>query len=77
VFDRYWQGAYDRSRTERTDAAEPAVARGLGLTIARQVVEAQGGRITLVSSEGVGSRFTVWLPMAADADVAVLHGLHA
>lgn len=36
---------------------------GLGLTIARDMVQAHGGRITLVSSSGKGSHFTIYLPL--------------
>ncbi len=35
---------------------------GLGLPIARQLIEAHGGRIQAESAVGQGSRFTVWLP---------------
>jgi signal transduction histidine kinase len=35
---------------------------GLGLTIARDVVEAHGGRIELASGAGQGAEFTIWLP---------------
>jgi len=51
----------ERTRTEGT---------GIGLVIARQLVERMGGRIEARSTLGVGSTFTVWLPLAPqDADV--------
>ena len=34
---------------------------GLGLSIARELVDAHGGRLTLKSDAGLGSAFTVWL----------------
>jgi signal transduction histidine kinase len=37
---------------------------GLGLSIARDLVEAHGGRLTVESTPGQGSRFSVWLPLA-------------
>jgi two-component system, OmpR family, sensor histidine kinase BaeS len=36
---------------------------GLGLSIARELVEAHGGRLELESEAGLGSKFTVWLPL--------------
>ena len=38
---------------------------GIGLTIAARIVNAHGGRITLRSEPGLGSVFTLWLPMRA------------
>jgi two-component system, OmpR family, sensor histidine kinase BaeS len=36
---------------------------GLGLTIARDLVRAHGGRLDLANRPGPGSRFTIWLPL--------------
>ncbi|WP_257451240.1 sensor histidine kinase [Archangium lipolyticum] len=38
---------------------------GLGLYIARQIVVAHGGRISIESGVGMGTRFMVWLPRHA------------
>jgi signal transduction histidine kinase len=40
---------------------------GLGLTLARHVVEAHQGRIALVSEPGLGSTFSVCIPLQAQA----------
>ncbi len=56
VFDRFWRA--DRSRSRDYGGA------GLGLTIARQLVEAHGGHIEAASEPGQGSRFTFTLPVA-------------
>lgn len=61
VFERGWRGPHDRHRD--SDGS------GIGLTIARQLTEAQGGTLTIDSTEGSGTTFTVWLPRTADADV--------
>lgn len=39
---------------------------GLGLTIARDLIVAHGGRLEVDSQPGQGSRFTLWLPVASD-----------
>ena len=62
AFHRYWRGRYDLDR--ETGEGE---ARGLGLTICRQMTEAQGGHVTVRSAVGVGSTFVVWLPKTTEA----------
>ena len=56
VFKRFHR--VDRSRSRATGGA------GLGLTIAKQLVEANGGRIRAESAPGQGSRFIFDLPLA-------------
>ena len=58
IFDRFWRG--DRARTRGSGV-------GLGLPIARRLVEAHGGRITADSALGVGTTMTVWLPATEPA----------
>jgi signal transduction histidine kinase len=62
IFERFYRG--DKSRTRsRTD-----VGFGLGLPIAYWIVRNHGGRIDVESTEGVGTTFSVWLPIS-QADV--------
>ena len=49
-------------RFGRTSNGEQHDGHGLGLAIARQVVEAHEGRITVFSDTNQGSTFVVWLP---------------
>ena len=39
------------------------VGTGLGLSICYRIVKAHGGRITVSSTKGEGSRFTMKLPL--------------
>jgi two-component system OmpR family sensor kinase len=60
IFERFARGA-------ATDGAPPDGA-GLGLAIVQAIAEAHHGRVELASGEGRGSRFTVVLPVAAEAE---------
>jgi two-component system sensor histidine kinase BaeS len=55
VFDRFWRADESRSRTTG--------GSGLGLAIARQIAQAHGGDIDVTSTVGLGTTFTVRLPM--------------
>ena len=56
IFERFYR--VDKSRARVTGGS------GLGLTIARRLVEAHGGTITVQSKLGKGSRFSFTLPIA-------------
>ena len=62
IFDRFY-------RVERSRSRE-AGGSGLGLAIAKHIVDAHGGRITVTSRPGVGSTFSVALPLARAATSA-------
>jgi two-component system CheB/CheR fusion protein len=56
LFERFYQVA----RPDRPSHG----GMGLGLFICQEVVVAHGGRIDVASTEGEGTTFTVWLPLA-------------
>ena len=56
VFERFYR--VDKSRTRATGGS------GLGLTIARRLVEAHGGKIEVQSEQGKGSRFSFTVPVS-------------
>ncbi|HSV06655.1 MAG TPA: ATP-binding protein [Candidatus Binatus sp.] len=58
VFDRFYRG----------DPAHTRGGAGLGLALARAIVQVHGGRITLESTPGRGTCFRVLLPLAPPAD---------
>ncbi|MCP6761137.1 MAG: HAMP domain-containing histidine kinase [Fischerella sp. CENA71] len=53
IFEQFYTG--DRSRKGR--------GVGLGLAIAKRIIEAHGGSITVTSKVGEGSTFTIYLPL--------------
>ena len=57
VFDRFWQAGSRRKQ-----------GAGLGLTVAKGIVEAHGGRIWAESRVGEGSTFSFTLPVAGRAE---------
>ncbi len=54
---------FDRFSRVDTPGGDGASGVGLGLYITRALVEAMDGTITVTSQEGVGSTFTVTLPL--------------
>jgi signal transduction histidine kinase len=54
-------------RFERAASKRHYGGMGLGLYVARQIVEAHGGTITASNSTGGGACFTVRLPLAPPA----------
>jgi two-component system sensor histidine kinase BaeS len=65
IFDRFWRG--EGARPGGTGAGARLGGRGtgsgLGLAIAKQLVQAHGGRIRAASEPGQGTTFTVELPL--------------
>ena len=56
IFERYYRVDQARSRNESST--------GLGLPIVKQVAEAHGGQVRVQSKPGVGTTFTVTLPVS-------------
>lgn len=62
IFDRFAQ-------VDASDARERS-GTGLGLPIARGLAERQGGHLRVDSALGVGSTFTLWLPLVVEPSSA-------
>ncbi|AKL93988.1 signal transduction histidine-protein kinase BaeS [Clostridium aceticum] len=54
IFERFYRS--DESRSRKTGGA------GIGLTITKNLIEAHGGKITVESEKGKGSKFSIILP---------------
>ncbi len=59
IFDRFFRVAADRGES----------GAGLGLAIVKSICVAHGGRVSVNSTPGQGSRFCVELPLASAADL--------
>jgi signal transduction histidine kinase len=55
IFNKFARGS--NAREHRIQGA------GIGLTMVCHIVEAHGGKITLISAPGTGSTFTIQLPV--------------
>ena len=67
VFEKFYRGESltddtEGGRTPSSEAASPGV--GLGLYLAKHIVEQLGGQIAVLSEVGRGTTFTVLLPLA-------------
>jgi two-component system, OmpR family, sensor kinase len=58
IFDRFY-----RAEKSRTRAAGMPGGAGLGLSIAKWIAQAHGGRLEVTSQPGKGSCFYFWLPL--------------
>jgi two-component system sensor histidine kinase SenX3 len=63
IFERFYR--VDQSRASATGGT------GLGLAIVKHVASNHGGAVTVWSEEGLGSTFTLRIPMATDAEQPV------
>jgi signal transduction histidine kinase len=59
VFERFYRS---RRMGDEDGATDHAAGLGLGLAIARGVIQLHHGRISAANRPGGGARFTVWLP---------------
>jgi two-component system sensor histidine kinase KdpD len=58
IFDKFYRGQSNRNPAQRVPGT------GMGLAIARAIVNAHGGAISVTSQQGHGSVFTFTLPAA-------------
>ncbi|MGH7308089.1 MAG: sensor histidine kinase [Candidatus Rokuibacteriota bacterium] len=56
IFDKFYRVGRSETQSRR--------GSGVGLALVRHLAEAHGGRVTVESRPGEGSRFTLWFPLA-------------
>ena len=67
---------FDQFFTTKTADAQGQGGTGLGLSLAREVIEAHRGRIRVESTVGRGTNFTLKLPLAKSVAAAAIKGPH-
>lgn len=66
--EEFQKHAFELFAQEHKTARTKYPGSGLGLPIVKKTVEALGGTISLISEEGVGTTFTVTLPIQVDCE---------
>ena len=64
IFERFYRVRSPDANEDDRPSGHGCGGGGLGLSIVRHVIDGHGGRVTVSSQEGVGSVFTVELPLA-------------
>ena len=65
IFERFFQADLSRPGGDKHGA-------GLGLAIVYEIISAHGGRITVLSQEGLGTTFTVYLSLVQPVAITLL-----
>jgi signal transduction histidine kinase len=65
IFEKFYQADNQRSASQE--------GSGLGLSIAREIVNAHGGELTVESSVGAGTTFTIVMPLQAAGRRPAVH----
>jgi signal transduction histidine kinase len=65
IFEPFYRGADAKSRQIH--------GSGLGLSLVQRIMQQLGGRISVASESGQGSRFALYFPVAPEAEVAAAH----
>jgi signal transduction histidine kinase len=61
LFERFW----------RADTTGHIPGTGLGMALVKEILELHGGAVDVASEYGKGTTITLWLPMAAEEELAL------